>query len=321
MLVDWLVYGLIIWGLATVLNKTAFKAQPASKVAAWGLTFLVFFMSVAALSAAKVIRYQVISDSFGVPISPKNPLDIVGAFVFAWLFYTFLNRAKGEKHSAPVAVSVAPVHSQATYESVVPVVADFSKTVFPENHSSIPSQTVIDEDRVYAEIANELEGGVTDKGLWTRLFAECGGDEKQTKVQYIKQRAERLIASERIRLELAVRETARATAKAEIDRLVSAYVSGNKPTADDIARLSQVSSTEPSVLTLSDNMRGDTLLHWCARLGLDKEATILITNGADPNTPNGNGQRPFELAEELALRAVLSSASKAQQVILPDAAR
>lgn len=97
MLVDWLIYGLIIWGFATVLNKTAFKAQPASKGAAWGLTILVFFLSVAALSAAKAIRYQAISDSVGAPISPRNPLDMGGGFVFAWLFYSFLNRVKGGK--------------------------------------------------------------------------------------------------------------------------------------------------------------------------------------------------------------------------------
>jgi uncharacterized membrane protein (DUF4010 family) len=97
MLVDWLVYGLIIWGLATVLNKTAFKAHPASKGAAWGLTILVFFLSVVALSVAKIIRYQAISDSVGVPISPRNPLDMGGAFSFALLFYSFLNRVKGGK--------------------------------------------------------------------------------------------------------------------------------------------------------------------------------------------------------------------------------
>ncbi len=28
MIVDWIVYGLIIWGLATILNKTAFKNEP-----------------------------------------------------------------------------------------------------------------------------------------------------------------------------------------------------------------------------------------------------------------------------------------------------
>ena len=97
MLVDWLIYGLIIWGLATVLNKTAFKTQPASRGAAWGLTILVFFFSVSALSAAKVIRYQFISDKIGIPISPKNPLDMGGAFVFSWLFSSFLHRIKGGK--------------------------------------------------------------------------------------------------------------------------------------------------------------------------------------------------------------------------------
>ena len=50
---------------------------------------------------------------------------------------------------------------------------------------------------VYAAIANELESGGTDKGLWTRLFAEANGDEKMTKVAYIKQRAAKLMEAER----------------------------------------------------------------------------------------------------------------------------
>ncbi len=55
-------------------------------------------------------------------------------------------------------------------------------------------------DRIYAKIARELETGGMTKGLWTRLYAECDGDEKRTKVLYIKQRAEKLIAAERMRL-------------------------------------------------------------------------------------------------------------------------
>lgn len=62
--------------------------------------------------------------------------------------------------------------------------------------SSLP----VDEDIVYGQIAAELDAGKTDKALWTRLFAECGGDEKQTTVQYIRYRAERMIAVERARL-------------------------------------------------------------------------------------------------------------------------
>ncbi|MCX5883133.1 MAG: hypothetical protein NTU74_15430 [Deltaproteobacteria bacterium] len=74
----------------------------------------------------------------------------------------------------------------------------------------------VDEERIYAAIATELETGATDKGLWTRLFAECSGDEKQMKVLYIKQRAERLISAKRI----AVLKVA--TEKATAERLIFA---------------------------------------------------------------------------------------------------
>ena len=96
MILDWILYGLIIWGLATLLNKTAFKIAPASRGAAWGLTILIFFINIAALSAVKVFRYQVISESVGQSISPSNPLDMSGAFVFTYSFYLSENKT-GDK--------------------------------------------------------------------------------------------------------------------------------------------------------------------------------------------------------------------------------
>ncbi|MGH8195640.1 MAG: hypothetical protein ACREQ8_14760 [Woeseiaceae bacterium] len=92
MLVDWLIYGLLVFGAAKLLNATAFKLKPASGLVTWTLTILMFIVSVVALSTLKVLRYQAISDSVGVPISPQNPLDMGGAVVFAWLFCSFLNR-------------------------------------------------------------------------------------------------------------------------------------------------------------------------------------------------------------------------------------
>lgn len=68
--------------------------------------------------------------------------------------------------------------------------------------TTIATAIQTDEDTIYATVADELESGNTDKGLWTRLFAECGGDENQTKVQYIKRRAEKLMAAEVARYEL-----------------------------------------------------------------------------------------------------------------------
>lgn len=55
---------------------------------------------------------------------------------------------------------------------------------------------LVDEDAIYTRIAHELETGSEDRGLWTRLFADSDGDEKKTKVSYIKYRAAQLIAAE-----------------------------------------------------------------------------------------------------------------------------
>jgi hypothetical protein len=128
-------------------------------------------------------------------------------------------------------VADIPNHSPVSSVSAVPAASNFSndsprdersqgtmtlpppKTNTPAGNLSKPGpteinctvqlQTVVDEDRVYAEIAKELETGTADKGLWTRLFAECDGDEKRTKVAYIKQRAVKLIAAESLRLKQA----------------------------------------------------------------------------------------------------------------------
>lgn len=101
MLVDWLIYGLLVFGAAKLLNVTAFKQKSASRLAAWSLTILMFIVSVVGLSVLKVLRYQAISDSVGVPFSPQNPLYMGGTFVFAWLFFSFLNRQ--EKKQPPSA--------------------------------------------------------------------------------------------------------------------------------------------------------------------------------------------------------------------------
>jgi len=119
------------------------------------------------------------------------------------------------------------------YGAVVPIEVDFTKTVPPVNYSSIPLQTVIDEERVYAEIAQELETGIVDKGLWTRLFAESGGDDKQTKVLYIKQRSERLITAEHLRLEQAQAFARKPTEESQVESPVMAVKRDEQVTGID----------------------------------------------------------------------------------------
>jgi hypothetical protein len=155
--------------------------------------------------------------------------SLIASLIAVGVWTAYLNRSKRVRNTygptAPSPIQGASLRNWLPHQWVVAElfcldwmsrqgIRKSQKSVPSESHSTIHVYTVVDEERVYAEIATELEGAVADKGLWTRLFAECGGDEKQTKVLYIKQRAERLISSERLRLEQAARERA-----AEVERV------------------------------------------------------------------------------------------------------
>lgn len=62
-----------------------------------------------------------------------------------------------------------------------------------------PSQNTIEahEDRLYEQIAQEMETNTVDKGLWTKAYAQAGGDDRHTRVLYIKMRFARLLAMEK----------------------------------------------------------------------------------------------------------------------------
>jgi len=93
------------------------------------------------------------------------------------------------KSHAPVAPSASDIAPYATLSQNAPF--DHLDTTGRPASSSRPS--AVHENAIYTAIANELESGQTDKGLWTRLYAENDGDEKKTRVAYIKLRAEKMI--------------------------------------------------------------------------------------------------------------------------------
>ena len=130
MLVDWFVFGLLVVGSTKLLNATAFKHAPASSLAAWTLTIISFIVGVFALSALKLLSYHAISDSVGLPVSPKNPLDIGAAFAFSWMFFSLLNRREKRNRLAAAKTSQAPSvvgHSQPS--SVPPTTGRSSEKV------------------------------------------------------------------------------------------------------------------------------------------------------------------------------------------------
>ena len=97
--------------------------------------------------------------------------------------------------------------------------------------------------------------------------------------------------------------------KGQVEVCRAAYLSGKRPTVDEVIFLAGASSRDKSLATLSDRSRAETLLHWAAKFGLSHEALLLIANGANAASPNGSGQKPFVLAEDLELRGVLRAAA------------
>jgi hypothetical protein len=129
------------------------------------------------------------------------------AYALGWAYGNFFKFKNGSFTAPPTAATSSGFASSAAVDSV-----RARPVTQPHVHTASASRTaaadaippidpmVVDEDAIYAAIANELKTGATNEGLWTRLFAECDGDENRTKVAYIKQRAENLIAAEQARL-------------------------------------------------------------------------------------------------------------------------
>ncbi len=203
-------------------------------------------------------------------------------------------------------VSIAPT----VQPSIGTVKSDELKVVTPAE------SLVVDEDAIYAAIANELESRTTDKGLWTRLFAECDGDENRTKVAYIKLRAAKLISADRVRLEKYQQEQAEGVAIAEqhrlnkltnrnrmLERMEKGEASAlqdsiiiNLVRLGDINRVAELINTEPLFVVVK-NAEGNTPLHVAIEeqhLGMVK---LLVDAGAPLIACNRFGLTPLDASK------------------------
>ena len=198
--------------------------------------------------------------AFGQPNSVNKlalaALGFVGGTILLGGAAFFLGWLTG-KEDIPVSPGLNPVSSPAeippelrvtTFQSspnptllanVIP-----TSSISPvQGRTMISTAEAVDEDGIYNSIAHELETGIADKGLWTRLFAECEGDEKKTKVLYIKQRADKLISAERSRLEEVARQQADEAVRRNVleeqqaQRAYTAIPKGTCPNCDAVIPL------------------------------------------------------------------------------------
>jgi hypothetical protein len=175
--------------------------------------------------------------------------------------------------------------------------------------SLTPSELQTEED-FYADALAELDTGARRPGLWAKCFAATNGAEPDAKAMYLRERVQQLQAAlEAGRAAEAVqRAAAAAMAREAHEALTKAFLSGKQLTVEDVRQLAAAAKDDPSLATLSERFRGDTLLHWAARHDLIEESRRLLALGADPCVGNAKAQRPHMLAPSKDVREVLLDA-------------
>ena len=90
----------------------------------------------------------------------------------------------------------------------------------PQNIKLEPNTARPTDEWAYAIVANELEKSSPDKVIWTRAFAESGGEESKAKALYIHKRVERLVVDDYLnrRLIAAKREAKKAERQREREK-------------------------------------------------------------------------------------------------------
>lgn len=194
------------------------------------------------------------------------------------------------------------------------------------NQQSIPEI----EDRLYEQIAQEIETNAVDKGIWTKAFAQSGGDDKQTRVAYIKARFAKLMVVENAKLEAMQKEWAE-IARHEQEQYNREHVTAERrellckrikvaesiglddvkelaasvEAADflnwccwnDINKVKESVDKNPLLLAIT-NSGGNTALHLAVIAKQLEVAKYLVGQGASVSERNNDGETPIDIAKK-----------------------
>lgn len=202
--------------------------------------------------------------------------------------------------------------------------------IAPDPSPSQPGQETSEsqEDRLYEQIAQEMESNTVDKGLWTKAYAQAEGDDKQTRVLYIKARFARLLVMEdaqrdAIRREHQAQEAARlahvhsirANLQGRIEQIEKAgksielqSLAAGQAGRDFlyycglgmcfVSDVQKIVEANPFVLERTTLDEGYTGLHIAVR-SKDKEMPqYLVEQGANIQVRDSQGKTPLDIARE-----------------------
>ncbi len=149
-------------------------------------------------SLGKILKISAIFK--GGVVASQNP-EATGQVVFVILviagiagaFYYFNKKQKGK----PITKKTTATTIEAKQENTPKETLTWDEPPKVEEKKVEPIKTEVtitakEEEKIYADVAKELKENRRE-GLWTKGFAECGGDEKKTKLYYVKNRVKALM--------------------------------------------------------------------------------------------------------------------------------
>lgn len=174
------------------------------------------------------------------------------------------------------------------------------------------------EAQFYEIALAEISARTMIAALAAKALVDSDGDERRAVARYIQIRVDDLRSRHESDLTLKQKQEATKAAVA-VETLLCAQDAkkrfqntGNAETRD-LSLLLSCLSQDQTITTVTDRVRGNTLLHFCSRQGLASEVKILLSAGANPKAKNGNGQMPISLASTTDIASILRSASGAAE--------
>ena len=186
MLVDLLIGGLAVGGIAALLNHFIFKKNPASKINAWILTIIVFIITFTLFSIGTIARQEILAQKLGIRPSFTYPFDFVISFSLSWFFYGSL-----KKRPKNLTNNKKPI------EKLKPLISYSDLKI---------NDTIEISDSYYKMAYDELTIGKPDPALWAKAFANAEGNQDKAKGLYVKYRAEQLNDYEKKKLQPASKD-------------------------------------------------------------------------------------------------------------------
>ncbi len=192
------------------------------------------------------------------------------------------------------------------------------------------------EDDAYELVALELENNTPNKGLWTRAFAQCDGDERATKVLYIKLRVEQILVAEQAKrnaenqqIESAkiIRDRehfSRMDARSQMLCLISSGARVAIPDDSDVflhllrkgdeSQLGEFLERDVRYLAATEIGTGNSPLHIAIVESNPQIAKLLIEWGASVGVKNNFGLTPLDFAKsKVAMQEVAEIIAEVQQ--------